>query len=142
MKVKTLTTAEKDKINARVPSSEASNASSVEQNSLVEESSSSLEHRIGTSSADEDISPAVGGGSRTTSKQEFLSNLNSHFTDIVVGGMEASMRKIVSSSIEEKRPLKGKANQAVINSINHHILEYIGRNQRPDKGLCRLLSIF
>ena len=47
------------------------------------------------------------------------------------------MRKKVSEHIKQKKPLKGKANQAIINSINHHIFEFIG-NQRPEKSLCRL----
>ena len=82
------------------------------------------------------VDSGLGGGSRYQSKQQWLNNLRNNFLDIAVGGLEVTLRKKVSELIEQKKPLKGKNNQAVINSINHHVYEFIG-NQRPDKALCR-----
>ena len=146
-KVKTLSAAEKSKINSkfnaavpRTPSTktvqklgtEADDPAAVELLVVavvagVKESADLTRDRIRTENS---------MGVRNTTKQEWLSKLNSNFVDTVVGGMEASMRALVMKKIAEKEQLKGKENQAVINSINHYIYEYIGA-QRPEKALCR-----
>ena len=139
-KVKNLSPAEMEKINGSIPSSEAKKAAVVNEelkNIRVEEKTNKQPEEETTATTIPPEVVIVPGGSFTKSKQEWLSDFNSNFTGIVVGGMEASMRKTVADSIHEKKALKGKANQAVINSVNHHIYEYIG-NQRPTKEFCRL----
>ena len=75
-------------------------------------------------------------GVRTTSKQDWLFNFQANFFSIVIENMEIGMRTKVSQSIEKKVALRGKENQAVINSVNHTIYEFVG-SQRPEKALCR-----
>ena len=70
------------------------------------------------------------------SKQDWLNNFSVNFSSIVVDGMEASLRSKVAKSIKEDVQLKGRENQAVVNSVNHHIFQFKG-SQRPDKDLCR-----
>ena len=72
------------------------------------------------------------------SKQEWLSNLNQHFVEIVVGGLEVSLRQKVAEKIEKKTKLNPKENMSLIHSINFHIFQFIGK-QRPDNSLCRLV---
>ena len=138
-KVKNLSPAEKEKINGSIPSSESKKAAVVNEEPknipVVEKTNKQPEEETTATTTPEVV--IVPGGSFSKSKQEWLSDFNSNFIGIVVGGMEASMRKTVADSIHEKRALKGKANQAVINSVNHHIYEFIG-NQRPTKEFCRL----
>ena len=70
------------------------------------------------------------------SKQEWLSNLNSSFVDIVIGGLEVSLRDKVRHKFGSKIKLSPKENMAMVHSINHHIFKWIG-NQRPESSLCR-----
>ena len=146
-KVKNLSAAEKSKINNKFNSAAAPRTPTTKNKKKVETDAD------GPPAADElqvaDVVAVVEGsedltrgskenirGVRNTTKQEWLSKLNSSFVDSVVAGMEASMRTLVMKKIAEKEQLKGKENQAVINSINHYIFEYIGA-QRPEKVLCR-----
>jgi len=139
VKVKTLSAAEKEKINGSIPcSTEAKKVIVVKEepkNPVVEQTDKKSDEET-AATPDPQAEVVVPGESRTKSKQEWLHDFGSNFTRIVVVGMEASIRKTMANSILEKKPLKGKANQAVINSVNHHIYEYIG-NQRPTKEFCR-----
>ena len=133
IKVRTLTTAEKSKINGRVPGVEI-DKKAVSQNN-VEKGASDDE-------AEELVEPAKPGSSSnppgvlSLSKLEWLADFSLRFTEIVVGGIEASLRQKVGTCIKEKMPLKGKLNQAVINSVIHHTFEFNGCH-RPSKDLCR-----
>ena len=133
LKVRTLTTAEKIKINGRAAAGEVG---------MKAVSQSNLEKEAFDDEDEDQTEPAKAGpsakptGSHTQSKLEWLGDFSHRFTDIVVGGIEASLRLKVSTCIQEKMPLKGKLNQAVINSVNHHIFEFIGCH-RPGIDLCR-----
>ena len=75
-----------------------------------------------------------------SSKQEWLSDLNQDFEDIVVGGLEVGLRGQVEDNIKMKVKMTPKQNMALIHSINHHIYKFIGK-QRPDSSLCRYTAI-
>ena len=136
VKTKDLTAAEKLKINASFSNVSPSGKLSASKVDL--ESKSDSPKLVSTSGEDKSDNQAVARGALNTSKQEWLSNLSQNFQLIVVGGMDISMRTKVSKKISEHLQLRGKENQAVINSVNHHIFEFIG-NQRPEKGFCRYL---
>ena len=70
------------------------------------------------------------------SKQDWLSNLNCNFAEIVIGGLEVSLREKVRNKFETKTKLTPKENMAMVHSVNHHILLWIGI-QRPESSLCR-----
>ena len=141
--MKHLSAAEREKINGSIPcsSSEGKKATAVDdepKNNHIEVNTSKESVEKTAATKEPPVEAAiVPDGPRTKSKQEWLHDFGSNFIDIVVGGMEASIRKLVASSIHEKKALKGKSNQAVINSVNHAIFEFIG-NQRPTKEFCRL----
>jgi len=143
VKVKNLSASERDKINGSIAcssSSEGKKATPVNdepRNNPFEEQTSKEPKEKTAATKEPPVGAAiVPDGPRTKSKQEWLHDFSSKFLEIVVGGMEASIRKSVANSIHEKKALKGKANQAVINSVNHAIFEFIG-NQRPTKEFCR-----
>ena len=136
VKIKDLTTAEKLKVNASLSNGTPSGKSSAAKVDL--ESQSNSPKLASPSGEDKSDNQAVARGALNISKQEWLSNLSQNFQLIVVGGMDISMRTKVSKKISEHLQLRGKENQAVINSVNHHIFEFIG-NQRPEKGFCRYL---
>ena len=78
-------------------------------------------------------------GSRGTlnkSKKDWLSHFSANFVEIVVQGLEASMRSKVKSSIEGGIKLSPKQNKSVIAAVNHEIFQFVG-NQRPDASMCR-----
>ena len=58
---------------------------------------------------------------------EWLSNPSRNFESIVQGGMSASLWDEVTKTLSNNGELKGKQNQAVINSVNHHLFQFIGR---------------
>ena len=70
------------------------------------------------------------------STAEWLSHFKDNFSSIVQSGMSAPTREKFLRNFDEGIPLKGQVNQAVIDSINHHIFSFIGR-QRPSKDVCR-----
>ena len=71
---------------------------------------------------------------------EWLSNLSRNFESIVLGGMSASLWDEVTKTLSNNGELKGKQNQAVINSVNHHLFQFIGR-QRPESSLSRYVYL-
>ena len=75
-------------------------------------------------------------GTLNQSKKDWLSQFSANFVEIVVNGLEASMRTKVKSSIEGKKKLTPKQNKSVIAAVNHEIFKFIG-NQRPDANMCR-----
>ena len=75
-------------------------------------------------------------GSLTKSKKDWLSQFSANFVEIVVQGLESSMRSKVKANIEEGKKLPPKQNKSVISSVNHKIFKYVG-SQRPDASLCR-----
>ena len=68
--------------------------------------------------------------------EEWLPNLNKHFIDKVVEGLEASLRDDVMNRIQGGEKLTPKQKKSVISSLNHEIFQFIG-SQRLDKNLCR-----
>lgn len=75
-------------------------------------------------------------GTLKKSKKDWLSQLSANFVEIVVQGLEASMRSKVKSSIEGEKKLSPKQNKSVIAAVNHEIFKFVG-NQRPDASMCR-----
>ena len=80
--------------------------------------------------------PKMQGVRKYFSKQEWLSDLNEDFINIVVGGLEVGLRTEVSNNIYNKKIMTPKQNMALVHSVNHHIYLFIGK-QRPDSSLCR-----
>ena len=79
-------------------------------------------------------------GERGKTTLEWLSNLSRNFESIVLGGMSASLWDEVTKTLLNNGELKGKQNQAVINSVNHHLFQFIGR-QRPESSLSRYVYL-
>ena len=150
VKTRILSLAERQKINSSLPKGIQSKQGSAGDpvrdniNGAVDENREGLlgqlevndgEVRRGVN--DGEVRRVVNDGEvRSSSKNEWLFDFSTNFHAIVLGGLEAGMRDKVQKSINEKTQLRGKENQAVINSCNHHIYKYIGK-QRPDKALCR-----
>ena len=59
----------------------------------------------------------------------------------MLGGMSASLWDEVTKTLSNNGELKGKQNQAVINSVNHHLFQFIGR-QKPESSLSRYMCIY
>ena len=73
---------------------------------------------------------------RKLSKQEWLSDLSYNFLEIVIGGLEVSLRGKVSQKVKEKKKLTPKENMSLVHSVNHHIFNWKGP-QTPDGSLSR-----
>ena len=144
LKTRILSLAERKKINSSLPKGIQSKQGSlstvgcpVRDNNGAGTVDENREGLLGQLELDGEVRRVLNDGEvRSSSKHEWLSDFFTNFHSIVIGGLEAGMRDIVQKSINEKTQLRGKENQAVINSINHHIFKYIGK-QRPDKALCR-----
>ena len=144
VKTRILSLAERQKINSSLPKGIQSKQGSlstvggpVRDNNGAGTVDENREGLLGQLELDGEVRRVLNDGEvRSSSKHEWLSDFSTNFHSIVIGGLEAGMHDKVQKSINEKTQLRGKENQAVINSINHHIFKYIGK-QRPDKALCR-----
>lgn len=141
VKIKHLNEAEQLKINAsfHTPDNLQSNSSRLKKSGPVqvaEVPSTAASPETSVIEEEDHTVRTKTSGVRTTSKQDWLFNFRANFFSIVIGNMEIGMRTKVSQSIEKKVALRGKENQAVINSVNHTIYEFVG-SQRPEKALCR-----
>ena len=150
VKIKNLTVAERKKVKTSfVPLAKASNlqeASSPDKRGQAvfsakkgrENSKKTL--AVGSCGDDGQVTKDDTRSVPLVSKQEWFANLRHHFDDVVLGGMEISMRKKVYKCIKDKSPLNVKETQAVVNSLNHHIHEYVGTT-RPEKMLYRYTKV-
>ena len=84
----------------------------------------------------QDVNDETKNKQRKLSKQEWLSDLSYNFLEIVIGGLEVSLRGKVSQKVKEKKKLTPKENMSLVHSVNHHIFNWKGP-QTPDGSLSR-----
>ena len=87
-----------------------------------------------------DVDDETKNKQRKPSKQEWLSHLSSNFLEIVIGGLEVSLRAKVSQKVKEKKKLTPKENMSLVHSVNHHIFNWKGP-QTPDGSLSRYVDM-
>ena len=78
-------------------------------------------------------------GKNFRSLGEFLSSVDDNFVEIVIGGMEAGLRKSMKEKLINKDELNVKENMGVVHSINQVVFDEYGP-RRPDKQICQSLS--
>ena len=71
------------------------------------------------------------------SRKTWLEKFDANFVQIVVDGLESTLREQVRNSISNKVKLIPIENKAVIRAVNHEIYRFMGGSQRPDASLCR-----
>ena len=71
------------------------------------------------------------------SRKTWLEQFDANFVQIVVDGLESTLREQVRNSISNKEKLIPIENKAVIRAVNHEIYKFMGGSQRPDASLCR-----
>ena len=70
------------------------------------------------------------------SETEFLVKLSNSFSDVVIGGLDSSVRNSVADKFVSGLKLSSKENNSVINSLNQAVSEQIGSEKRPNAKLC------
>ena len=86
------------------------------------------------------LSPIVGKKPMFLSDSEFVSQLEQHFEEKVIGGMEAGLRTSVVEKVRSDKILLPKENNALINSIIQAVYEQFGGHDRPSFKLCEKLA--
>ena len=81
----------------------------------------------------------IGGGRKFKSSGEFLASIDNKFEKVVVGGMEAGIRKSVKEKLKNKIKLAPKENISIIHALNQVVFDEYG-SMRPDPKLCQMLS--
>ena len=76
---------------------------------------------------------------RFLSEAEFLVDLDNRFEEIVIDGLEVSLRNPVREKMNKNEKLLGKENNGVINSVNMAVCEQYGKS-RPSNKLCTNLA--
>ena len=74
------------------------------------------------------------------SETEFLVKLSNSFSDVVIGGLDSSVRSSVADKFVSGLKLSSKENNSVINSLNQAVSEQIGCEKRPNAKLCDKLA--
>ena len=81
----------------------------------------------------------VQGGKKFRSLGEFLSNVDKNFEAIVIGGLEAGMRKSVGEKMKNKQELLAKENMGIVHALNQVVFDEYGA-ERPDPKVCQKLG--
>ena len=67
----------------------------------------------------------IGGGRKFRSSGEFLASIDNKFEKVVVGGMEAGIRKLVKEKLKNKIKLAPKENISIIHALNQVVFDEV-----------------
>lgn len=70
---------------------------------------------------------------------EFLTEIEEHFEDIVISGLESGYRASVKEKIKAKDNLNEKEDMAIVHAVNQAVFNEFGR-KRPEPRLCQQLG--